>query len=124
MSFLVTFAGTALVVGAFWDNLFIVPSLAIEAPEFLDAETVAGPANFGFILTNVLTFGGWVLFGLATLRARVFPRTAAIVTIVGALIAFVPLPAITLVLDVGVVWLGLTLLTERSSQHERASRVS
>jgi hypothetical protein len=123
VGFLVAFLGTALVVGAFWDNLFIVPSLAIEAPEFLDAETVAGPANFGFILTNVLVFGGWALFGLATLRAGVFPRIAAIVTIAGALIAFVPLPAITVVLDVGVAWLGFALLTERSSQSEQASRV-
>lgn len=123
VGFLVAFLGTAMVVGGFWDNLFIVPSLAIEAPEFLEAEAVAGPAEFGFILTSVLAFGGLALFGLATLRAGVFPRIAAIVTIVGALIAFVPLPAITVVLDVGVAWLGFALLTGRSSPAGQPTRV-
>lgn len=123
VAFLVAFLGMALIVGVFWDNLIVIPSLAIEAPEFLDADTVAGPADLGFILTTVLTFGGWALFGLATLRAGVFPRAAAIVTTLGALIAFVPLPAITLLLDVGVAWLGFHVLANSNSVQERSPRV-
>jgi hypothetical protein len=34
----VAFLGTALVVGVTWALLFVVPSLAVEAPEFLDAD--------------------------------------------------------------------------------------
>ncbi len=42
---------------------------------------------------------------------RVFPRRAAIVLMIGALLTVLPLPATTLVIDVAVVWLGLALLS-------------
>ncbi len=91
----------------------MVPSAAIEAPAFLDAEETAGPLDMGFMLSGIAVAVGWALFGVDTLRARVFPRRAAIVLIIGALLTVLPLPATTLLIDVAVAWLGLSLLSEQ-----------
>ena len=118
VGFLAALVGTGLLVGMMWTLAFVVPSAAIEAPAFLDAEEVAGPLDMGFMLSGIVVALGWVLFGVATLRARVFPRKAAIVLIIGALLTVLPLPATTLVIDVAVAWLGLALL---SGQRRSAS---
>ncbi len=111
VGFLVALVGTGLLVGMMWTMAFVVPSAAIEAPAFLDAEETAGPLDMGFMLSGIAVAVGWVLFGLATLRARVLPRRATIVLIIGALLTVLPLPATTLVIDVAVAWLGLSLLS-------------
>lgn len=118
VGFLVALVGTGLLVGMMWTLAFVVPSAAIEAPAFLDAEQTAGPLDMGFMLSGIVVALGWALFGVATLRARVFPRIAAIVLIIGALLTVLPLPATTLVIDVAVAWLGLALL---SGQRRSAS---
>ena len=88
LGFLVAFLGTALVSGALWFELFITPSLAVEAPDLAEAEL--GLA--GFAIPFLLVVVGWVLFGAATLRARVYPRLAAALLIVGAVASLVPIP--------------------------------
>ncbi len=111
VGFLVALVGTGLLVGMMWTLAFVVPSAAVEAPAFLDAEETAGPPDMGFMLSGIAVAVGWALFGVATFRARVFPRKAAIVLIIGALLTIAPLPATTLVIDVAVAWLGLALLS-------------
>jgi hypothetical protein len=74
VGFLVAFLGTALVVGTVWTEFFVAPSLALEAPEFLDAEEIPGLLDVGFISTYTLLSLGWALFGMAALRARIYPR--------------------------------------------------
>lgn len=118
--FLIAFLGTVLLVGALWFELFITPALAAEAPELAEAEL--GLA--GFILVFVLATLGWILFGVATLRARVYPRWAAVLLIVGGLIAFVPVPMSGIVFSVAIVWLGFTLFTGRNASVEEPARVS
>ena len=108
--FLAALVGTGLLAGMFWTLAFVVPSAAIEAPAFLNNEETAGPLDTGFMLSGIAVAVGWALFGVATFRARVFPRTAAIVLIAGALITIVPLPATTLLIDVAVAWLGVNAL--------------
>ncbi len=120
LGFLVAFLGTALVSGALWFELFITPSLAVEAPELAEAEL--GLA--GFALSFLLVVFGWVLFGVATLRARVYPRPAAALLIVGAVASLVPIPLSGVVLSVAVAWLGLMLFTGRGLPGEQPSRVS
>src|SRR5918998_6283080 len=82
LGFLVTFLGMALVVGASWEATFTEPALAQVAPELL-AQDPPGWVTFGFILTYLLASVGWLLFGVATLRAGVYPRAAAILLIGG-----------------------------------------
>ena len=111
VGFLTAFFGTALLSGAIWYELFITPSLAARAPDLAEAEL--GLA--GFILSFLLAAIGWLLFGVATLRARVYPRWAAILLIVGAVVSFAPIPLSGLILSVAVTWLGFALFTARQS---------
>ena len=115
--------GTGLLAGMMWALAFVVPSAAIEAPAFLNAEQTAGPLDAGFMISGLAVAIGWALFGMATLRARVFPRIAAIVLIVGAIFTFLPLPATTVVIDVAVAWLGFLALTGSNKSLERSAIV-
>jgi hypothetical protein len=110
VGFAAAFLGEALVLGAVWTELFVAPFLANAAPAVLDAGPT-GTLAVGFILTFALGALGWLLFGLAALRARVYPRAAAIALMVGAVISFLPIPASGIVLNAVVAWLGFTLLT-------------
>lgn len=117
--FLVAFLGTALLTGFLWAALFIAPDLAVEAPAVLDE----GPPP-GFFLT-LITFGvGWLLFGIATLWARVYPRIPAILLIIGAVIIILPLPFTGIVLGIAVAWLGFALFTGGGASAGQPSRVS
>ena len=122
VGFAVAFLGSALVLGAVWAQLFVAPYLAVSAPAALDAEPT-GTLAVGFTLTFALSALGWLLFGLAVLRAGVYPRAAAIALMVGAVISFLPIPASGIVLDVAVVWLGFTLLTGTGTSDEQPARV-
>jgi len=113
--FLVAFVGTVLSAGAAWTLLFIAPKVAPLVPTFVEIPW--------FELSFLLLALGWLLFGVATLRARVFPRAAAVLLIIGAVLIAVPLPARALVLGVALAWLGFVLFagggTARPSQSER-----
>ncbi len=116
----VAFVGTVLLAGFSWASLFIAPALATEAPEFLDAGPPPG------LLPTFVTFAvGWLLFGIATLQGRAFPRRAFILLVVGAVLALLPLQVSGIVLAVAVAWLGLHLFTGRDAgESQRAPRVS
>ena len=116
--FLVAFLGTVLAAGASWALLFAVPL----APEVLGTPWLF----LSFLIFTV----GWLLFGVATLRARVFPRATAVLLMVGAVLLLIPLmgwanPYIMrhLVLSVAVAWLGFDLFTGRVAQPERPEHV-
>jgi hypothetical protein len=71
VGFLIAFLGTALALGTVWAQLFVAPSLATEAPGVLDNEPT-GMLAAGFMITFMIVFPlGWLLFGIATLRAQV-----------------------------------------------------
>jgi hypothetical protein len=120
VGFLIAFAMTVLAAGFFWATMFIAPALATEAPEFLDA----GPPP-GLVLTFIGLGVGWLVFGISTLRAGVYPRWAAILVIVGVVIVILQLPFTTIALSVAVAWLGFHLFTGREAGEARTSpRVS
>ena len=104
----------------------------------LEATDVVGLISFLFALlgtvlalagnvwANMLGYLGWALFGVSSLQARVYPRIAAILLIIGALIT-APFSASTVggfgdilvyvgvgagtVFDVAIIWLGFALFT-------------
>ncbi len=118
VGFCVAFVGTVLVAGFAWASLFVAPALATAAPELLDT----GPPP-GLLPTFIPFAVGWLLFGIASLRGRVYPRWAAILLIVGAVISILPLTQI--VLAVAVALLGLYLFTGRDADEaQRTPRVS
>ena len=124
LGFLVAFLGTLLLAGYWWWEAFAVPYLAEQAPALVAATPT------GWLLAGrTMSFGvfalGWVLCGLASLRARVFPRDAAILLILGGGIglwmATVPGAGIPLAVAVAVAvgWMGIWLLrSDRGGQAE------
>jgi hypothetical protein len=116
VGFLVAFLGTALMVGASWNQAFFTPGLA-ETPVglVLLEQGLTGWVNFGFTLTFLLASLGWLVFGVATLLARVYPRPAAVLLIIGALISLIPLSYTEVLLAAAIAWLGFDLLAGRGS---------
>ena len=100
----------------------MVPRLAEVAPNVADQG--AGSVLAGYLLSFLLFGVGWLVFGVATLRARSFPRGAVVLLIVGAVVSILPLPSRALILELAAVWLGIVLLSGRSASAQRTSRVS
>lgn len=112
LGFVVAFAGTVLVSGFVWVDTFVAPELATSAPRLIEAGPPPGRS------LSFLVFGiGWALFGIASLVGRVYPSTAAILLILGAIIGtvvsltFLPVPLGWLPFEATVAWLGVVLLT-------------
>jgi hypothetical protein len=112
IAFLVAFIGSVMVAGLQWGAAFISPWLAGVAPELLDTEP-SEALMAGIMLSFVLFALGWLLFGLASLRARALPRGAAVLLMVGAALMFVllllELPGFTVVFGVALAWMGYAL---------------
>lgn len=120
IGFIVNFLGLILLSGVMFFKNYIAPYLSKDAIQLL----LAGPPRL-VILLSVLIFGiGVVLFGVAMLRARSFPRPAAVLYMTGY-IAFVVEPfvpnliAVDLAIRIaqvigamGVIWLGYTLRSD------------
>ena len=134
IAFVFAFVGTALAVGLMWVFAFVVPALAEAAPTILDADEPPGTLGVAFFLSFILFALGWLLFGVASLRARVFPRWASLLLIIGTILSFVvdmlpfsiPIPLDLLVLGTGLIWLGYTLwsgLTQPAATIEPAVEV-
>jgi len=103
IAFVVVFTGMALVTGNTYFGTFIQAGLVdliimAEGAGLTVQEPVA--AAVGFLVTLGLYLLGWVLFGLASLRARVLPRWAVALVMGGLVLGF-------LFLATGLSWLGL-----------------
>src|ERR687889_835966 len=107
VAFVAAFAGTVLVSGFVWVDTFLALELATSAPRFIEAGAPPG-RSLSFAVFSV----GWVLFGLASLVGRVYPKSAAALLIVGAVIGTVvsltllPLPLGGLPFFAAVAWLS------------------
>jgi hypothetical protein len=109
VGYLVAFLGTMLVAGNWWYEAFIGPALREQAPEILTTAP-GGSILIGAAITSVAFAAGWATFGLASLRAGVFPRRMAVLVIVAGVAGVLALIApfqIPLALAVG--WMGLWL---------------
>lgn len=118
VGFVVAFIGTALLAGASWALFSLLPGATLRAPGFIGI-----PPSSLFATTFAIAALGWALFGVDMLRVRVYPRAAAVILTIGAVISFVPIlfpiPLSNIVLAVGIAWLGYSLFTrERTSSAE------
>lgn len=104
-------------------GIIIFPTIAQHAPELTNA---AGPLFTGrvlgfYILFAVTNMIGIVLLGIATLRANVLPRIAAIVFLAGGIMFNLPpLPSLHIILvtggviwGAGAAWLGYSLVVSQ-----------
>ncbi|HEU5475080.1 MAG TPA: hypothetical protein VFV67_30925 [Actinophytocola sp.] len=89
---------------------------------FLDSDTVErlvdGRTGTGFLVISMVYLAGIVLFGLASARAGLFPRTACALYVVGfvptALRAVLPAPVVSIGFVLGsaaVIWMSWRLVT-------------
>ena len=92
IGFLLAFLGITMVAGLYWAYIFVVPPFQL--------------ARAGLILSASVSALGWLILGAATLRGRIYPRPAAIVLMIGALISAIPKPAVEVVLMIAIAWLG------------------
>jgi hypothetical protein len=131
VSFLMLFFGTLFF--AVSNNYgFIAPVLAAQAPAMLDAINAYPPVA---ALNGLLILGfflGFILFGIATLRARVLPRQAAILMVIGtplymvgivlSLLVFEALWIVAilgaLALGLGLAWAGYALWSGKEAMKE------
>lgn len=118
VAFVIAAIGTMLVSGFAWALTFIFPAIAEAVPEFIDA--LAAAPSVGVVLTLFLVTVGWLLFGIASLRAKVLPAAATWVVIVGSFLALalniIKVPMSWLIFDVGVIWMGWWLWSERAQR--------
>ena len=121
IGYVTAFLGTLMVAGDWWFEAFVVPMIATAAPAVLDLP-ISGSVLVGAIATVGLYTVGWTLFGLAALRARAFPRPAALLLLAGGLAG--PLALSTpyqIPLAIAIGWIGLTLESESRGRHTAAT---
>jgi len=110
--------GMALVIGFLFTEAFVLSGF--DAAQ--RAEVLAGPTGLATVIGLVITTLGAVLFGIATLRAGVFPKWAAFLLMIG--FVMVPVGAIgvnivktigEVVLSAGLIGLSYTLFSSAGS---------
>jgi hypothetical protein len=101
--------GTLFLAGDGWFEAFAAHWLAEVAPQVLDKPS--GLLPIGGFSSYVLFAIGWALFGLTSLRARVFPAAICLAFVVGGLIGFLSLlPPYGIPLGLAMAWLGVWML--------------
>lgn len=115
VAFLVAFVGTMLYSASLFAGYLYAPDLALLAPSVLD--NPSGRLRFlGFLIPFLLIYPGWLLFGLASIRAKVFPRFAAVLLMLSLpliiLQGVVYLPVVgDIAFALGPTWMGFALWT-------------
>lgn len=102
--------GTMFMTGDWWYEAFAVPRLAEVEPDAID-NFVGGRLLIGGVTSFVLFGIGWIMYGVASIRAHVIPRNISITILVGGFMSGVPIGFAYLsggvVLGFAFVWLGI-----------------
>ena len=112
LAFLTALVGTMFLGGDLWFEAFAVPWLGDVAPASL--HLAGGTLMIGAFTSYVLFAVGWGLFGLASIRARVFPLPISISIVVGGIVGFqagLPPFAMPLALTIGGLGIWMTRAT-------------
>jgi hypothetical protein len=102
--------GTMFMTGDWWYEAFAVPRLAEVEPDAIES-FVGGRLIIGGVTSFVLFGIGWIMYGVASIRARVIPRNLSITILVAGFMSGVPIGFAYLsggvVLGLAFVWLGV-----------------
>ena len=88
VAFCTALIGTVALAGDMWFDAFAVPWLVQVAPAVVSADRSGSLLMTGWLVSVVIFSLGWIMFGLASFRSRVFPRTLSIAVALGGLIGF------------------------------------
>ena len=105
--------GTVFMTGDWWYEALAVPRLAEIAPDVVDT-FAGGRLIIGGLISFALFGIGWIMYGAASVRARVIPRSISIAILVAGLMSGVPIGIVYLIGGVvhglAFVWLGTWML--------------
>jgi hypothetical protein len=120
VAFCAAIIGTVNLGANMWFEGFAVPWLAGEVPQILTAEKTLF-WQVGYYSSYLLFAVGWVLFGLASLRARVFPRLISLAIVAGGAIGFLAArPPYGVALGLALLSLGIWMVRTRSAANTPA----
>jgi hypothetical protein len=123
VGFLVALIGTMFLAGDLWFEAFAVPWLGNVAPNAL--HLAGGVLVIGAFTSYVLFAVGWVLFGLASVRARVFPLPVSIAIVFGGIVGFqAALPPFAIPLAVAIAALGAWMIGTTAHEERRLTNVA
>jgi hypothetical protein len=113
VAFCTAVTGTVALAGDMWFEGFAVPWLALVAPAVFSADRSGSLLMAAWLVSVILFSLGWILFGLASLRARVFPRALSVAVAIGGLIGFqAAMPPWGVALGLAVAALGVWLIRQ------------
>jgi hypothetical protein len=116
--------GTVNLGANMWFEGFAVPWLAGEVPQILTAEKTLF-WQVGYYSSYLLFAIGWVLFGLASLRARVFPRLISLAIVAGGIIGFLAArPPYGVALGLALLSLGIWMVRTRRAADTSAQPIT
>jgi hypothetical protein len=130
IGFVALSAWMVLIMGFSFVEAFVLPRIATSSPGFVQGwmgmfNGDSSPVKLGalpalWLLTTPLYIGGGLLFGIATFRARILPRGAAVLLAAGTVLAPVASqlslawqPKVAIPAGLAIAWLGYGLMTER-----------
>lgn len=109
IAFCAAVIGTMFLAGDLWFDTFAGPWVITAAPDVAGNPT--GSVVAGAFLSYALFAVGWVLFALASLRARVFPRLISVAIMVGGAVGFLALlPPFGIPLGLAMIALGTWMI--------------
>jgi len=128
--FVLLSAWMVLIMGFSFVEAFVLPRVAASSPGFVQGwmgmfNGDPSPVNLGALpalwtSSAPLYIGGGLLFGIATFRARIFPRGAAVLLAMGTVLSPVASqlsltwePKIAIPTGLALAWLGYALMTQR-----------
>ncbi len=115
--------GTVNLGANMWFEGFAVPWLAGEVSQILTAEKTLF-WQVGYYSSYLLFAVGWVLFGLASLRARVFPRLISLAIVAGGIIGFLAArPPYGVALGLALLSLGIWMVRTRRAAETPAQPI-
>jgi len=87
LGFLALFTGTVLLGGLLFFEGYVVPAIAASAPSLHEATLFNVPALLAPVIAlSIFSLLGFLLFGIAMMRANVLPRMAGLLFIIGGVL--------------------------------------
>ena len=125
LGFILAFIGTAILGSEEFQAATLLPIIASKAPTLIEESATSSSALIFALVLLVSFVGGFLLFGIAVMRAGVLPRWSGLVLIIGLLLSFGG--AVSHVISIiaaavfgsGLAWMGYALW---SSQGEAISK--
>jgi hypothetical protein len=122
-AYIAAMVGTMFLAGDLWFDTFAGPWIIANAPDL--AANPNGTLVQGAFASYVLFAVGWMLFGLASMRARVYPIVLSATIVAGGLVGFYSLiPPYAVPLGGALLALGIWIVRHEHAPVEQGSQAA